>query len=180
MSLTTAQYTTLKADIAANANTVLINGVPTAISAVPVSPDNAAAVAVWYGGLVDPEYLVWKGSVTWDEIMQNGMDWTRVDNLSVGKARIWEWMFDNTSRTFNPSKPNIRAGIDAVWVGTAADLAVRDSVYGHCRRACTRVERLFVAATPNGSGTRGSTANPDTLGYEGALDGSDVLAAWAA
>jgi hypothetical protein len=101
--------------------------------------------------------------------MQNGFDWTRVDNLAVGKARIWDWMFDNQSTTINPSKQNVRAGIEAVWVGTAADLAVRAAVYVHCKRIANRVERFFASGT-------GSDAVPGLLTFEGELTTSDVSA----
>jgi hypothetical protein len=59
MSLSPAQIAALKASVAANANTVPINGVPTAISAVPVSPDNCQAVADWYNLAASPAYKVW-------------------------------------------------------------------------------------------------------------------------
>lgn len=117
----------------------------------------------------NPEVIVWKSSVTWDEIMLNGMDWARVDNLTVGKARIWDWMFKNGLNAMNPSKPNIRAGIDATWVGTAADLAVRASVYGHCKRPATRAEAIY---TPTGT-----TATPGTLVWEGFVSDYDVTRA---
>ena len=45
----------------------------------------------------------------------------------------------------------IRAGIDATWVGTAADLAVRATVYTHCKRAATRAEKSLANLT--GAGT---------------------------
>jgi len=104
--------------------------------------------------------IVWRSEVSQDTIMQNGFDWTRVDNLSVGKARIWEWMFDNANKIINPSKANVRAGIDAVWVGTTADLAVRAVVYTHCKRAATKLEKLFATGT-------GTDAIPALLGVEG-------------
>lgn len=59
MSLTLAQLQTLKTDLAANANTVLINGSPTAISAVPHGGQNAQTVADWYNLAASPGYLVW-------------------------------------------------------------------------------------------------------------------------
>ncbi len=77
---------------------------------------------LWYNVPADPPWIVWRTEVPIDDIMRNGMDWARVDNLSTGKARIWDWM--GRLGTLNASKPNIRAGIDATWVGTAADLAV--------------------------------------------------------
>lgn len=123
-----------------------------------------------YNKSASPSWTVWRTSVTWDEIMLNGMDWARVDNLSVGKARIWDWMFQNAAKSCNPSKANIRAGIDATWVGTAADLAVRASVYTHCKRAANRIEKLLSTGT-------GSDASPATMGYEGTINYRDVEAA---
>ena len=116
-------------------------------------------------------FVVWRSSVSQDEIMQNGFDWVRVDNLSVGKARIWEWLFDNDQRSINPSKVNVRAGIDEAWKGTAADLAVRAAVYVHCKRAATRAEQIL------GSGT-GTDATPGTLGFEGDVSINDIGAMW--
>jgi len=124
----------------------------------------------WFNQTKTPEFIVWKTSVTQDEIMQNGFDWTRVDNLTVGKARIWEWLFDNQSNTFNPSKANVRAGIEAVWVGTAADLAVRAAVYVHCKRPATRGEALFITGV-------GTTASPGSLVFEGQITQYDIIEA---
>jgi hypothetical protein len=117
-----------------------------------------------------PEWVVWKTAVDPSAIMANGMDWTRVDNLTVGKARIWDWM--TRLGTLDASKLNIRAGIDAAWVGTAADLAVRATVYTHCKRAATRAEKALSTGT-------GTTASPATMGFEGALNYVDVDAAMA-
>lgn len=114
--------------------------------------------------------IVWRTNVSQDEIMQNGFDWVRVDNLSVGKARIWEWLFDNQQATINPSKPNVRAGIDEVWKGTTADLAVRASVYVHCKRPATRAESLFATGV-------GTTVDPATVGWEGQITDYDVVRA---
>ena len=123
----------------------------------------------YYNEPASPAYTVWRTNVTQDEIMQNGFDWVQVDNLSVGKARIWEWLFDNGSTSINPSKANVRAGIDEAWKGTAAMLAVRAAIYVHCKRAANRVERLFATGT-------GSDAVPGTLVFEGTLSTSDISA----
>lgn len=114
--------------------------------------------------------VVWRTSVPLDEIMQNGFGWTRADNLSIGAARVWEWLFNNESRSFNPTKPNVRAGIDAVWKGTAADLAVRASVYTHCKRFASKVEAIFVSGL-------GTDENPAVLVYEGTISAVDVAIA---
>jgi hypothetical protein len=129
-------------------------------------------MAAWFNRDSDPAHIVWRSSVTQDEIMQNGFDWVRVDNLSVGKARIWEWLFDNQSATFNPSKANVRAGIDECWKGTAADLAVRAAIYVHCKRLATRAEKLYAV----GSGT---DASPSLMAFEGQVTDYDVSAALA-
>jgi len=145
-TLTPQQRTALAADIAAD----------------PVLADLKAqgslgGLASAYNSPAAPAWTVWRTSVPIDDIMRNGMDWARVDNLSVGKARIWDWM--GRLGTLDCSQPNIRAGIDATWVGTAADLAVRATVYGHCKRTATRFERLFSTGT-------GSDAAPAILGVD--------------
>ena len=155
--MTPAQLATLKAAIVANATW----------NAYPMTSAYAQVIADALNATADPAYIVWRTQVTKDEIMLNGFDWTRMDNLSVGKYRIWVEMFDNASKAFNPSKPNIRSGIDAVWVGTTADLAVRAMVYTHCKRSATEAEKLFAT----GSGT---DASPSLMGFEGNLTADDV------
>lgn len=114
--------------------------------------------------------IVWRVEVPQDEIMQNGFDWVQVDNLSVGKARIWEWLFNNQNKTMNPSKTNVRAGIDECWKGTAAMLAVRAAVYSHCKRQATKAEKLFVSGV-------GTIESPATLTWSGQLVEYDVVQA---
>lgn len=158
--LTAQQLATLKADILADP----------ILSEWAATGRMASEIADAYNQLAAPEWIVWKTDVLVDEIMRNGMDWARVDNLSVGKARIWDWM--GRLGTFDASRPNIRAGIDATWMGTAADLAVRAVVYTHCKRAARRGEKVLSAGT-------GTTASPATMGYEGYLTYQDINAALA-
>lgn len=168
--LTPAQLTTLKSHILANSSAFAdgpFTGQTVAqVAALPGS-ESRIQIARWYNLTATGPFVVWRTSVTWDEIMLNGMDWARVDNLSVGKARIWDWMFQNQSRTFNPSKSNIRTGIDATWVGTAPDLAVRAAVYVHCKRAATNGEKVFATGT-------GSDAAPATMAFEGQVSSQEV------
>lgn len=116
-------------------------------------------------------FVVWRSSVSQDEIMQNGFDWVQVDNLTVGKARIWEWLFDNDQRSINPSKVNVRAGIDEAWKGTAAMLAVRAAVYTHCKRFATRAEQILASGT-------GTDATPGLLGFEGSVSINALAEMW--
>ena len=156
MPLSPAQSATLKAAILADAT----------LNAIANTADGAWEIADRLDALAAPAFIVWKTSVSIDEIMRNGIDWTRVDNLSVGKARIWDWM--TRLGTFNPTKINIRSGIDAAWVGTAADLAVRATVYTHCKRSATRAEKLL---KDSGAGT---DVDPAIMGVEGKLLPQDV------
>lgn len=116
-------------------------------------------------------FICWRQMVSQDEIMQNGFDWVRVDNLSIGKARIWEWLFDNPQRSINPSKLNVRAGIDECWKGTAPDLAVRAAVYVHCKRAATRAEQILATGI-------GTDAVPGSFTFEGQITISDIGQMW--
>jgi hypothetical protein len=155
MALTTQQLQTLK---------TFILGVPE-WAALPVNSDTSYFIADELRKEAAPAFVVWKTDVSADEIMRNGMDWARVDNLSVGKARIWDWM--TRLGSFNAAKVNVRAGIDAAWVGTAADLAVRAQVYTHCKRNANVLEKLFATGT-------GSDASPGTMDVEGGLSYQEV------
>ena len=159
--LTPAQRTAFKAALWSETDAALVsyrsNGQTTMIKA-------------WYELPATPDFIVWKSSVTQDEIMQNGFDWTQVDNTTVGKARIWEWLFASESRAINPSKANIRAGIAEAWKGTSAMLAVRAAIYTHCKRAASRIEKLLAAGT-------GTDADPATMAFEGAIPESEIALA---
>lgn len=122
-------------------------------------------LAAWFNATPEPSYIVWRTSVPVDDIMRNGMDWARVDNLTNGKARIWDWM--GRLGALNCARPNIRAGIDATWVGTAADLAVRSMVYTHCKRPATRAEKALASGT-------GSDASPAVMTYEGQISPAEA------
>ena len=161
MQLSPAQNATLKTAILADQTLAPM----VAISDWPAVADALNLVA-------SPAFVVWRTSVARDVIQRDaGFNWTRVDNLNNGsKYRIWEWMF--VTGSINPSAANVRAGIDATWVGTAADLAVRAVVYAHCKRSATKAEKILASGT-------GSDAVPATMGAEGALTGSDVQGAMA-
>ena len=155
--MTPAQLATLKADILNDP----------AFASKPMTSGAGLEIAAAYNLKASPDFTVWRTNVSQDVIMQNGFDWVRVDNLSVGKARIWEWLFDNSSGAINPSKDNVRAGIAECWKGTPADVAVRDAVLVHCKRFATRAEKLFATGT-------GSDASPAVMGFEGIVTSDNV------
>jgi hypothetical protein len=159
MTLTTAQET-------AFADAVKNSGDPLVQQAYSVRND--VFLTEWANS--NSTSWVWRTRVTQDEIMQNGFDWVRVDNLSVGKARIWEWLFLNADRAINPSKPNVRAGIQECWKGTAADLAVQAAVLGHCKKLCSVIENLFATGTK-------TEQDPGALVYVGPVSLTEVSVA---
>jgi hypothetical protein len=79
MDLTPAQIATLKAYILTD---------PTL--SVKATQGDYDYLANALNALASPAFRVYRNSVPMSEIMLNGFNWTRVDNLSVGKARIWE------------------------------------------------------------------------------------------
>lgn len=156
--MTSDQLAAIKADIIASPD----------LNALPNNSDGAYEIARLYNLPAAQTFIVWRTDVSIDEIMRNGMDWARVDNLSVGKARIWDWL--GRLGSFDASKVNVRAGIDATWVGTAADLAVRAQVYTHCKRQATRLEKLLATGV-------GNDASPATMTFEGTVSYQEIDAA---
>lgn len=158
--LTPSQLTTLKAAILADP----------VLSAKPNNSDGWFDTAALLNQVATPNYFVWKTSVSVSEIILNGFDWTRVDNLTVGKARIWEWM--TQIGTINPSQANVRSGINACFSVQGADAANRQAIYDHSNRLATRAEKLFAS----GSGTTPTDQGigPSTMTFEGNLSASDV------
>lgn len=159
--LTTAQLTTLRTAIFAETDPAFV-----------VHREAGATGAMGdYINNTLTSTIVWRTSVKQDEIMMNGFDWSQVDNLTVGKARIWEWLFDNQQSVINPSKVNVRAGIDECWKGTAAMLAVRAAIYVHCKRAATWAEKLYLAGA-------GTDSAPATLVFEGRVSEYELVRAF--
>lgn len=162
-NLTPAQLLTLKAAIIADAT----------LNAKPMNGDGYFDIAVAMNVPATPAFKVWKTSVATDEIMRNGFDWTRVDNLTVGKARIMEWMM-NTG-IINPSQTNVRAGVEACFSVEVADGPNRQAIYDHSVRDATRAEKLF--ATGTGAVPTNHGVGPATMVASGLLTASEVEAA---
>lgn len=163
--MTPAQLTTLKNAINADQ----------ALASQPMNSDGAFAIAAALN-LNDPDFIVWRPGTPISEIMQNGFDWTIVDNLSVGKARIWDWMKDAGSLNFDQS--NVRAGVNACFAGAGASFqAIRVAIFGHGSRKATRFEKIF--ATGTGTSATEAGTGPGTLVLVGPVSYPDVEAARA-
>lgn len=175
-ALSTVQLQAVKAAIAAD---------PT-LNAAPNNDDGDVAIADALNAAAAPLFIVWRTHVLLMDVTgRAGFDWTRVDNLSVGKARIFEWMFLPGS-VCNPALASVRAGVEAAFSVAANDAPCRQAFYDAGSRPATRVERLFTTpATVPGGGTTGSngtapTANgvgPQNMATEGPITASEVRAA---
>lgn len=157
--LTAQQQSAVKSDIAADP---LLQG-------QPLNSDGSFAIAAAYNKIIAPTFFVWRSSAPVQDIMVNGFDWTQVDNLTVGKARIWEWMKDTGALNF--SEPNVRAGVLAAFTG-AGNLAMRTQIFGHGQRAATRLEKLL--ATGAGSTSSDQGVGPALMGFEGNVTYQDI------
>lgn len=135
-----------------------------------------AAIRDLLNETASPAFKVYRTEVPMSEIMLNGFNWTRVDNLSIGKSRIWEWMTEaNSLRAINPSLANIRAGINAVWVGTTADLDVRAAVYVHCVKDASVAEKLLASGSGTAPAQDGSGPATMALNGEGLVTLQNVV-----
>lgn len=159
--MTPAHHATLKAAIVADS----------ALNAQPMNSDGAFAIAAALNLAAAPDFLVWRAQTPVSEIMQNGFDWTLVDNLSVGKGRIWEWMKDTGSLNFDQA--NVRAGVLACFTGAGATFqAIRVAIFAHGTRKATRFEKLF--ATGAGTAATEAGVGPGTLALAGPVQYQEV------
>lgn len=168
--LTQAHKNAIRAHFLANTTVIAVPGGNVQIKDVPVNVDSFFEVTAWYNGPLSPAAKVYRTFVSMQEIMGNGFDWTRVDNLSVGKARIWDWMKEAYSQGgaagLAPSKSECRTGVNTTWVGTQADLNVRAAVYAHFSRDVTRIEHVLRNQAAGGTGVAPDATGdgPFTLG----------------
>lgn len=149
--LTTAQYQTLKT--AALADGTAAGYIETA---------NDQALANWFN-TPDAAYYVWRTAIQPSEYRE-AVVWTEVDALTVGKARIWEWITQIMTMPIDASKTNVRQGIADCW---ASNTTTRANLLTAAKRNATRAEKLLAT----GAGTSGS---PSVMGYEGNLSAAEA------
>lgn len=133
------------------------------------NPDGAYAIAALFAQPTTPGFIVWRPDVSVFEIETGaGFDWTQVDNLTVGKDRIWQRM---TARDYiDASKPNVQAGIAEAWRGTVPMLAVQTYIFGVCKRNATVIEKLFSVGT-------GTTLSPAVMVHVGPVYYTEITQA---
>lgn len=170
MALTSAQKTSLKSDIAANANTVTYNGSSTAINALPNDTEANALIAGWYNGQASPSFTVWKSSVTLTELGDafNGTEFSGLSSLNVTRL---QGIAMYAPQGINPSRADRRAMLDDVFSG-AGGTVTRPALLVLYKKLATYAQKLFSTGT-------GSDASPATMasnvGNTFTLTGNDVL-----
>jgi cold shock CspA family protein len=169
-ALTPAQLQTLKADIAADP----------VLSVIPKTSAGSITVANAYNQPASPAYWVWRTAVSKDELVgSTSVDgttfaWTGAGFItrSQGERDAFVAMFSSAG-TINCALASVRQAFVDIFSGaTAPAPANRTHLATVCRRTATRGEKLYAT---NGAGT---TANPSTMGFEGAITPDDVQAAW--
>lgn len=168
-ALSSAQLSTLKTDLAANADT----------KDLPKTPDGAFAAAELYAKDASPDFWVWKTTLTRAEAVASTsvdgttFNWTGAGYItrSQGERDAFRELFNHTG-TVNPSLPNVRqAFADIFSGGTSPAPANRAHLLTVARRKANRGEKLYATGT-------GSTASPGTMAVEGTITFEDVQAAW--
>lgn len=152
MALSAAQRTTLAAHIRANTD-------PDVVAALATRNDTE--LTRLYN--LDSGFYAWRPSIDVDEYRE-ALDWTEVDNLTAGKARIWEWVTGQMTRALESGKANVRAGLAQCW---AANSTTRTNLLAIAKRFATVAEEVFATGT-------GTENTPGDLVFEGSVTTTDI------
>lgn len=161
MLLSTAQLALIKADIAANND----------LNILPNSSDGNDALAKLYNLPAVPDFWVWRTDVSRAEIYNLTSPDTTTWNWSTYKAQAateqnaWTQMFMGDRADF--SKANLRAGVAAIFTGSAPANAQQAHILAMGRRKATRLEKVLATGT-------GSSTVPAVMGAEGSIRGDEV------
>lgn len=118
-----------------------------------------------------PDFWVWRTSVSRADIYNtvdwegNSWNWTTYKNQSVTEQGAWTQIFMGDIANF--AQDNVRAGVAAIFTGSAQANAQRDHCLSVGRRKANVTEKLFAAGT-------GSTASPAAMTFEGVLTEQNV------
>jgi len=159
--LTPAQLQALKADILTNSD----------LNSQPMNSDGAFEIARRYNLAASPAFSqIIKGrSRRFCTLISVIFTTSAITSGTVVRKAVrrspWVQMFMGDQADF--SKDNLRAGIAAIFAGSAQANAQRDHCLAAGKRTATRAEKLFATGT-------GSQASPAKLGFEGELTYSDV------
>jgi hypothetical protein len=141
-----------------------------------VADGNNPAVAAAYNLHAVPDYWVWKTSLSKREIVETTTEdgttfsYTIHIGRSQGERDTWTSIVPDP---MNPSLLNLRQAFADIYSGVGG-APQRTHLLAIARKRATRVQQLLL--TPSGA-SPGSTGNPQTLVYLGAIDNADVALA---
>lgn len=182
MALTAAQKTTLKNDIANNANTVVIGGTTFQIKNIGVddrSQEAAQKVADWYNLTASPGFTIWKKLVPLADIAKklNGTELAGLTSLNHTRLQTVVALI-NAASGLDASLADQRQFFDDIFSGSGG-ATTRASLLVLWKKLATNAEKL----TNFSSGT-GSDASPATtaaeIGMNFQLSTGDIFDAWSA
>jgi hypothetical protein len=159
--LTPAQLQVLAADIAADP----------VFSTLPLTSDASFFIAQEYEKIAAPAYFVWRTDVQRAQIYHltsaegTTWNWTTYKNQGAPEQNAWTQMFMGDLANF--ALPNLRAGVAAIFTGSAQANAQRDHCLAIGKRRANRAEKLF-------AGGAGTVITPSTMTFEGALTYQEV------
>lgn len=149
-ALTTAQMTALRA---------LADADPTAVALMQAGDD--IGLAAWFN--TTTTCIVWRNDVSIAEA--NGVIvWNEVDGLTVGRARIWDWM--RQLEILDARNANIRDGLANAFAGAGA-AGTRTALTALIKRVATRAEKHLASGAC-------SDASPSIMTYVGSLSYIDA------
>lgn len=161
MALTPEQRTALKNDILANPDALAI-----------YTDGNLTALADLYNAPASPSYWVWRTNVTRADLYHSTSvdgttwNWTTYKGQNVSEQNAWVQMFMGDEADF--SRANLRAGVAAIFSGSAQANAQRDHCLAIGRRIASRLEKVCAAGA-------GTSVSPSMMTFEGALSFTDLI-----
>jgi hypothetical protein len=156
--LTTAQLQALKAAI--DADPVL--------SAQPNTNVGNSVIAQTLNAPALPEFIVWRNSVTTDEV-GNAVNYVAVEAMTDANRNRINTFYTMNPSSFSPVRSDVRSYWDNTFSGAlggqgAATRAALDALW---RRAANGVEKILATGT-------GTTVSPAVLGYEGTITPDEI------
>lgn len=149
-TLSTTQYATLKA----HALTV-----PAMVTAISNGDD--VAIRDYFNS---PGTLYgWRTNITPTEYRE-ALVWTEIDALSVGRARIWDWVTMGQTESIDAGKVNIRNGIANAFAGAQAS-GTRNALLAIASAIMTIAEEQLVVV----DGSAGTQADAKTKTFSGLI-----------
>lgn len=152
MALNESQRATLAADIRGSSD-------PDVIAALGIRNDTE--LTRLYN--LDSTFIVWRENIEPDEYRE-ALDWTEIDNLTAGKARIWEWITQNMTFAINATKTNVRQGLNNAFQSSTNS---KSGLLAIAKEPASRAETLYATGT-------GTDANPGVRGFVGDITTLDV------